>query len=145
MYTISASQFPFLNLKKAHLYTCTKAKIHRVALYTCTVWMNEWDFLPKTQSECLLISAAVCEAGAGGLGLADATAVVTPVDLWLVKAKHSLFVGQCYGKKTWKRKTEIGKCASTVDVSRQMCLLLLGRGRSLHAHILRYKQAILNL
>lgn len=39
------------------------------------------EFIPKTEPECLLISAAVREPGAGGLGLADAAAVVTPVDL----------------------------------------------------------------
>lgn len=71
--------------------------------YTPTKWMNE-RLLPKTQSERLFISTAVCEAWTGGLGLADATAVVTPVDLWLVKAKHSLSVGQRYGKKTGNRK-----------------------------------------
>lgn len=53
------------------------------------------DDLPETHPEGLLIAAAVCEAGAGGLGLADATAVVTPVDLRFVKAKHRL----CSAKK----------------------------------------------
>lgn len=43
--------------------------------------MNEWEVLPKTEPEGLLISTAVCEPGAGRLGLADATAIVTPVDL----------------------------------------------------------------
>lgn len=46
------------------------------------------DDLPETHPEGLLIATAVCEARAGGLGLADATAVVTPVDLRFVKAKH---------------------------------------------------------
>lgn len=73
--------------------------------------MNEWELLPKTESERLLISAAVCEAWTGGLGLADATAVVTPVDLWLVKAKHSLVVGRGYGKNL-KRRPQIVDCPS---------------------------------
>lgn len=51
--------------------------------------------LPEAEPEGFFISAAVCEAGAGGLGLADATAVVTPVDFRLVKAKHSLSDDLC--------------------------------------------------
>lgn len=43
--------------------------------------MNKCELLPKTQPECLLISTAVCESRTGGLGLADATAFVTPIDL----------------------------------------------------------------
>lgn len=55
--------------------------------------IGEWKLLPEAEPERLFISTAVCEAWTGGLGLADATAIVTPVDLWLVKAKHILFVG----------------------------------------------------
>lgn len=44
--------------------------------------------LPKTEPEGFLIPTAVCETRTGGLGLTDATAVVTPVYLWLVEAKH---------------------------------------------------------
>ena len=63
--------------------------------------------LPEAEHERLLISAAVCEAGAGGLGLADAAAVVTPVDLWLVEAEHRLFVGPSSGNNL-KRKAKLG-------------------------------------
>lgn len=61
-------------------------------------------FLPKTEPERLFIATAVREAWTGGLGLADATAVVTPVDLWLVKAKHGHFLGLRDGKNLKKKK-----------------------------------------
>lgn len=65
--------------------------------------------LPEAEPEGLLISAAVCEAWAGRLGLADAAAVVTPVNLWLVKAKHRPSVGRCPGEnlKTCKQRSVI--------------------------------------
>lgn len=44
--------------------------------------------LPKTAPEVLLITLAVRETGAGGLGPADAAAVQAPVHFWLMKAKH---------------------------------------------------------
>lgn len=109
-------------------YTNTHA---RKTQYRRVIWMNEWERLPKTEPERLLISTAVCEAWAGGLGLADATAVVTPVDLWLVEAKHSLLVGWCYGKKSGNGKQS--SVMSALDVCRQLCFLLPKRGRSLHA------------
>ena len=120
------------------------AKTHIKTQYKRTTWMNG-SVLPKTESKCLFISAAVCEPWTGGLGFADATAVVTPVDLWLVKAKHSLFVGRFYGKKSEKTQRQwsviVPVIISPVDVCRQF--LLLRRGRSLHAHTHWYYKATL--
>lgn len=67
------------------------------------------EFLPKTEPERLLIPTAVREARAGGLCLADATAVVTPVNLRLVEAKHRHFRCQCDGKNPEKGGTKIGE------------------------------------
>lgn len=43
---------------------------------------------PEAALEVCLIAFAVSEAGAGGLGPADAAALDTPVHLWLMEAKH---------------------------------------------------------
>lgn len=61
--------------------------------------------IPKAELERLLVTTAVREAWTGGLGLADATTVVAPVDLGLVEAKHGRFLALRYGeRKTPKKK-----------------------------------------
>jgi len=97
-----------LNISMEQMYTKLKTKqtpYSHAHEQQCTHDCNTNELLPKTQPERLLISTAVCEAWTGGLGFADTTAVVTPVDLWLVKAKHTLSLGQCVAsrKEPWKK------------------------------------------
>lgn len=98
---------------KQGLYRHVRSSIARVQISTIMKIIlkkkkaSGTSFLPKAEPERLFIATAVRKAWTGGLGLADATAVVTPIDLWLVKAKHGHFLGLRDGKNLKKKKKKV--------------------------------------
>lgn len=76
---------------------------------------------PEAEAEGFLVSAAVCEPGTGGLGLANAAAFMATINLGFVKSKHLWLILRTQSKQTGYKIPSSGRDTLTLVKLLQIC------------------------